>query len=59
MTASNKTTDDFVIDDNVETHRKKRRHRDEDSRKEHSKQIAGKIYYAHKIELDYIIFNGF
>lgn len=44
MTAGNKTTDDFVLDDNVETFKKKRRHNEKDARKEHSKQISGKLF---------------
>jgi hypothetical protein len=45
MTAANKTNDDYVVDDNMETHKKKRRHAEKDERRAKSKQVAGKLFY--------------
>lgn len=44
MTAANKTNDDYVVDDNVETHKKKRRHAEKDERRAQAKQVAGKHF---------------
>jgi hypothetical protein len=42
MCSDNKTDDDWVVDDNIMAHPKKRRHTEKDNVREASKRIKGK-----------------
>ncbi|CAD5214203.1 unnamed protein product [Bursaphelenchus okinawaensis] len=41
MTSSNKTDDDWILDDNITSFKHKKRHEDKDAKKEHSKRVKG------------------
>lgn len=47
MTAGNKSSDDFVIDDKAQEFTLKKRHAEKDERKEKSKQLSGRVFFIY------------